>query len=114
MSDSYLDAALVELRREQGRQANRKLADLVASGHVTDHDAEAVHTFTTFMDETPLGVGAALRSGDRGAVVRCFPDRDAFIAWRTRWLLYAGGMADGPTEPDEYVETIAAMKDGAE
>jgi hypothetical protein len=82
---------------------DKVLADQVASGKITTEDAVRVHIFNQFLAETPKGVAQALRVGTE-AVLACFPDRDSFLAWRTRWLPYALGMADGPTEPDEYAQ----------
>lgn len=81
------------------------LADQVASGKITPDDAISVHVFNQFLSETPLGVAQALTM-DTEAVLACFPDRASFRAWRTRWLPYALGKADGPTEPDEYAEVF--------
>lgn len=90
---------------------DRILADQVASGKITPDDAVSVHVFDQFLSETPRGVSAALRTGP-DAVVRCFPDRGSFLAWRTRWLAYAAGLADGPTEPDEYAELFPPKEAG--
>ena len=81
------------------------LADQVASGKITPDDAISVHVFNQFLSETPKGVAQALRVSTE-AVLACFPDRESFRAWRTRWLPYALGKADGPTEPDEYAEVF--------
>lgn len=77
------------------------LADQIARGEITTDDAASVHIFHQLLTETPKGVLDAL-SISQDAVVACFPDAMAFEAWRTRWLGYMLGLADGPTEPDEY------------
>jgi hypothetical protein len=92
-------------------ELERALADQIARGEITTEDAASVHVFAQFLAETPKGVTKALRVGP-DAVVRCFPDRDSFKAWRTRWLAYTAGLADGPTEPDEYAELFPPKESG--
>jgi hypothetical protein len=87
------------------------LADQIAAGKITADDAASVHVFAQFLAETPKGVTKALRVGPE-AVVRCFPDMGSFKAWRTRWLAYTAGLADGPTEPDEYAEVFPPKEAG--
>lgn len=77
------------------------LADQIARGEISVDDATSVHVFHQFLAETPRGAPRALRK-NADAVLACFPDAEAFKAWRTRWLGYTLGLADGPTEPDEY------------
>ena len=88
---------------------DRILADQIANGEITTDDAVTVHVYAQFLAETPAGVPRALRTGV-DAVVACFPDMEAFKAWRTRWLPYAAGLADGPTEPDEYAQVLPWLK----
>lgn len=90
---------------------DRILADQVAAGKITTDDAASVHVFAEFLAETPQGVTKALRMGPE-AVLGCFPDSASFKAWRTRWLAYAAGLADGPTEPDEYAELFPPKEAG--
>lgn len=89
---------------------DRILADQVASGRITPDDAVTVHVYAQFLAETPDGVPSALRKGPE-AVRECFSDVQAFEAWRTRWLAYMSGAADGPTEPDEYAEILPRLKE---
>jgi hypothetical protein len=89
---------------------DRILVDQIASGKITTDDAASIYVFAQFLAETPPGVPGALRKG-RDAALACFPDAEAFKAWRTRWLAYAAGLADGPTEPDEYAEILPYLKE---
>ena len=90
---------------------DRILADQIADGQITSDDAATVHVYAQFLAETPDGVPSALRKGPE-AVRECFPDAQAFEAWRTRWLAYMSGAADGPTEPDEYAELFPPKEVG--
>lgn len=89
---------------------DRILADQIARGEITVDEASSVHVFAQFLAETPKGVPSALRKGV-DAVLECFPDMEAFKAWRTRWLAYVAGLADGPTEPDEYAEALPYLRE---
>lgn len=91
-------------------EIERILVDQVADGHIAPEDAVTIHVYVQFLAETPDGVPMALRKGPE-AVRECFPDAAAFEAWRTRWLAYMSGYADGPTEPDEYAEVLPLMKE---
>jgi hypothetical protein len=82
-----------------------------AAARLTNGDAEAIHAFRTFLEETPAGVTKALRERDKAALLRCFADADAFVAWRERWLLFASGAAEGPTDATEYADRLAELKD---
>jgi len=84
---------------------DKVLADQISAGEITTDEAVSVHVFAQFLAETPQSVPSALRKG-QDAVLECFPDTEAFKAWRTRWLPYVAGRADGPTEPDEYAEAF--------
>jgi hypothetical protein len=87
------------------------LADQIAGGEITTDDAVTIHVYVQFLAETPNGVPMALRKGPE-AVRECFPDTQAFEAWRTRWLAYMTGLADGPTDPDEYAELFPPKEAG--
>ena len=93
-------------------RGERYLADQVAAGEMTVEDGDAMRTFALFLAETPSGMASA---GGRGAsthagIVDLFPDRAAFEAWRSRWLGYALGLADGPTSAEEYAELLPRIR----
>lgn len=90
-------------------ELDRILDDAVAEGRATTRDVNTVRTYAQFLSETPEGVPQSfLTSAD--AVLKAFPDRAAFEAWRTRWLPYLTGYADGPTTPEEYAALLLEME----
>lgn len=68
---------------------DQQIADGIATGRITLKDAETLNTFRDFLRELKL------RDTDRQA-------------WRQRWAAYAGGLADGPTTPEEFEHIRAA------
>lgn len=92
-----------------GDDLNRQLSDALADGRMTLDDASSVQAFAQFLTETPKGVAPGLRGQTAADVVECFPSKDAFEAWRSRWLPFVAGLALGPTTPEEFAELLPEM-----
>jgi hypothetical protein len=71
-------------------ELEQQVADQVAAGRITADDAAAVLTFRDYLRDL------STRETDRDA-------------WRAKWAAYAGGLADGPTTPEEF-ESIRAER----
>ena len=69
-------------------------------------DRKLVDTLEAFYRETPPRL--------LDAPPHTWPDlfwgRLAFEGWRQRWLAYWAGLADGPTDADEYAALRSALR----
>lgn len=74
------------------------------SAELTDKDRHIIDAFRALLTETPRGV-----MNDFGHARRYFDTPEAFNAWRTRWLPYLAGLADGPSSRDEYTAHLPAL-----
>lgn len=90
---------------------DQMITDAIADGSMTTGDANEIHAFAEFLRQTPeAAVRTALTHRERVGP-RCFPTRKEFETWRTRWLPYLVGLADGPCTPEEYAEHLPALKE---
>lgn len=62
-------------------------------------DEQRLVIFRRFLTETPPDL---LRDHDLLHAPDYFADRLVFEAWRARWLPYLAGLADGPTNREQY------------
>jgi hypothetical protein len=67
---------------------------------LSDPDREIADTFAAFLRETPNSMLGAPPT----TWPDWFSDRLAFEDWRQRWLPYLVGLADGPTDREQYAQ----------
>lgn len=66
------------------------VADAIAAGRITEDDAAAIFTFRDYLRDVEMRTTGP-------------------AAWLEKWGAYAGGLAEGPTTPEEF-EAIRAQR----